>query len=567
MTVDEDDKFAEVLVRNGVLTPEQLSDVHKLRKHRDEPLARLLIQEGLASTRDVFTALADYLNLPFIELQDYDIDPEVINIVPRDLAYRYRVCPVFKIENNLTLAMSNPGDVEAIDAVRRESGLEIEPAISLESDILAALEAHYGGAETLDASFDEVIQHIEDEKAQQQEPTSADKLKQLSAEAPVVKLVNLIITQAILERASDIHIEPEERSLRVRYRIDGVLHEALSPPKHLQAAIISRIKILSDLDIAESRVPQDGRFQVSLHGREIDLRVSTLPTVFGENVVLRILDKSHLLFGLEDLGLRDQSLQHFRRVLSSPYGIFLVSGPTGSGKTTTLYAALQSINSPEKNIVTVEDPVEYRLKMVRQSQVNPKAGLSFASGLRAILRQDPDVIMVGEIRDRETARVAVEAALTGHLVLSTIHTNDAPGGLTRLTEMGVEPFLTASAATAVVAQRLVRRICEPCKTPYEPSPALLNDLGTGGTNPDRPFYRGSGCSTCRHTGYRGRTGLYEIMLIDDEIRRLILARASTEQIRHMALKHGMQSLRHDGLNKALDGITTLEEVYRVTNPD
>ncbi|RMD85832.1 MAG: type II/IV secretion system protein, partial [Calditrichaeota bacterium] len=413
---------------------------------------------------------------------------------------------------------------------------------------------------------DEVIQNIEEEKPDEEEQTSAEKLKQLSAEAPVVKLVNLIIAQAILDKASDIHIEPEEKSLRVRYRIDGILHEAFNPPKHLQAAIISRIKILSDLDIAESRVPQDGRFQVSLNGREVDLRVSTLPTVHGENVVLRILDKSSLMIDLEELGFSEDSLKQFKSLLASSYGIILVSGPTGSGKTTTLYSALQSINTPDKNIVTIEDPVEYRLKMIRQSQVNVKAGLTFASGLRAILRQDPDIVMVGEIRDSETAKIAVEAALTGHLVLSTIHTNDAPGGLTRLTEMGVEPFLTASATVGVVAQRLVRRICENCKEPYKPSPAILEELGIS-QEKERRFYRGVGCEECKNTGYKGRMGIYEIMSMDETLRELTLKQASSDQIKKVAIQHGMRTLRQDGLFKAIQGITTLEEVIRVTNVD
>jgi type II secretory ATPase GspE/PulE/Tfp pilus assembly ATPase PilB-like protein len=391
----------------------------------------------------------------------------------------------------------------------------------------------------------------------------------MSAETPVVKLVNLIISQAIQEKASDIHIEPEEKSLMVRFRIDGILYESLNPPKALQAAIISRIKILADLDIAESRIPQDGRYQVSLNGREIDLRVSTLPTVYGENVVLRILDKGSLALDLTKLGFEHDAFRQFREMLASSYGVILVSGPTGSGKTTTLYSALQSINTADKNIITVEDPVEYRLRRIRQSQVNVKAGLTFAAGLRSILRQDPDIIMVGEIRDHETAQIAVESALTGHLVLSTIHTNDAPGGLTRLTEMGVEPFLTASATVGIMAQRLVRRLCDNCKQAYTPKPAILKKLGLdhGGAQKQRVFYQGAGCQKCKNSGYKGRQGIYELMQLNQEIRELTLKNASSDQIKRAAYNNGMRSLRRDGLIKALKGITSLEEVFRVTNLD
>jgi type IV pilus assembly protein PilB len=564
---EEDKKFGELLVKKGIITPEQLVEALRFKKLHDEELIQILMQKGFANSKDLFVCLADHHNIPFIELHDYAIDPEVLKIVPKELAYKCKVFPLFKIENNLMVTMINPGDVNVIDTLHRETGYDIEPAVSLESDILDALETHYGIPKNFDYSYDEVIETLEAEKPKDEETTSAEKLKQLSAEAPVVKLVNLIITQAILDRASDIHLEPEDKNLRVRYRIDGILHEALSPPKHLQAAIISRIKILAELDIAESRIPQDGRFQISLGGREIDLRVSTLPTVYGENVVLRILDKSGLMLNLEDLGFAEGLLKQFKVMLSSSYGIILVSGPTGSGKTTTLYSALQSINTIDKNIITIEDPVEYRLNLIRQSQVNIKSGLTFATGLRSILRQDPDVIMVGEIRDSETAKIAVESALTGHLVLSTIHTNDAPGGLTRLTEMGVEPFLTGSATIGILAQRLVRKICDQCKKSYRPNPAIFEEIGYRLTKTDPVFYRGEGCKSCKNTGYKGRMGIYEIMTVNDAIRELTLKNASTDQIKKAAIKNGMRSLRQDGLLKAIKGITTLEEVFRVTNVD
>ncbi len=568
MITDEDRKFGEFLVDRGVVSPSQLVEALRFKKHQDLELTQILLNKGLASDRSVFNCLAEYLNIPFIELRDYDIDTRVLELVPKEIALRYKVFPVFKIENSLTIAMLNPGDVHVIDTLRRETGYEIEPAVSIERDILEAIHRHYETSESFDSSLDEVIQNIQRQKPQEDEKEkAAERLKRLSAETPVVKLVNLIISQAIVDRASDIHIEPDENSLQVRYRIDGILHENLSPPKHLQAAIISRIKILAELDIAESRVPQDGRFQVSLNGREVDIRVSTLPTVYGENVVLRILDKSSLMMNLEDLGFQELALQQLKSLLSSSYGIILVSGPTGSGKTTTLYSALQSLNTPEKNIITIEDPVEYRLKRIRQAQVNAKAGLTFAAGLRAVLRQDPDIIMVGEIRDSETARIAVESALTGHLVLSTIHTNDAAGGLTRLTEMGVEPFLTASATVGIVAQRLVRKLCHECKKPYRPNPALLKSLNLSADVKETTLYRGVGCFNCRNTGYKGRVGIYEIMVVDDEIREMILQNASASQIKKVALRNGMRSLRQDGVSRVLKGVTSLEEVLRVTNSD
>ncbi len=569
MIKEEDKKFGELLITNNIITPAQLVEVLKYKKSNDEELTQILINKNIASSKEVHLCLADFLNLPFIELQDYSVDPEVLEIVPKDLAFNYKVFAVFKIENSLTVAMANPGNVHIIDLLHRETGYEIEPAVSLENDIQSALEEHYGITEVNDSAFEEVIESIEIDKPKEEEITSSEKLKQASADAPVVKLVNLIILQGIRDHASDIHIEPEEKSLQIRYRIDGILHESLSPPKHLQSAIISRIKILAKLDIAESRTPQDGRFQVSINSRDIDLRVSTLPTVYGENVVLRILDKSSALFNLEELGLDASTLSKFRDMLDSSFGIVLASGPTGSGKTTTLYTALHTINTPTKNIITIEDPVEYRLFRVRQSQVNVKAGLTFASGLRSILRQDPDIIMVGEIRDPETAKIAVESALTGHLVLSTIHTNDAPGGLTRLTDMGVEPFLISSATIGVIAQRLLRKLCENCRKPYKPNSSLLSKLNLP-QNLDVnkiTFFRGEGCPACKNTGYKGRKGIYEIMILNEEIRTLTYKNASADLIKKAAIKNGMRSLRQDGLIKALKGITSLEEVFRVTNAD
>ncbi len=565
MITEEDKKFGYFLVKKNVITPEQLAEALKSKKYNDEELIQILVYRGFANVNDIYTYLAEFLNLPFIELRDYIVELDVLELIPKELAFRYKVLPIFKIENSLTVAMVDPGDIQVMDVLRRETGLEIEAAISREADIQGALANYYGDSKGMDTSFDEVIQDMKSEGPK--EDTSAERLKKLSAETPVVKLVNLIISQAILEHASDIHIEPEEKSLQVRYRVDGVLHESLSPPKQLQPAIISRVKILADLDIAESRIPQDGRFQVSLNGREIDFRVSTLPTVNGENVVLRILDKSGLMLSLNDLGLEQNSFARLKEMISSSYGVMLVSGPTGSGKTTTLYSVLHSLNKPDKKIVTVEDPVEYRLKGIRQSQVNVKAGLTFAAGLRSILRQDPDIIMVGEIRDTETARIAIESALTGHLVLSTIHTNDAPGGLTRLTEMGIEPFLSASATIGIVAQRLVRRLCENCKKAYKPNDSLLSQLELPESTDVKniEFCQPEGCSHCKDNGYKGRLGIYEVLQIDESIRKLTLKHASTDEIKRMAIQNGMRNLRQDGLLKAMQGVTSIEEVFRITN--
>lgn len=565
MISTEDRKFGQLLVDRGIVTPEQLAEVLKYKSRHGGEITQILINRGFAASKAAYNCLADHLNIPFVELSHYQIDPNVLELLPKELATKYKVLPVFRIENSLTITMVNPGDVQVIDTLHRETGYEIEPAVSPESEISDAIRSYYDSDENLDSSFDEVIQHLEREQPRVEEKTSAERLKKLSAETPVVKLVDLIIAQAIMDRASDIHIEPEEDCVQVRYRIDGILHENISPPKHLQAAVISRIKILAELDIAETRVPQDGRFPVTLNGRTVDLRISTLPTVYGENVVMRILDKDGLMPDLKDLGFVDGDFERLKTALESSYGVIMVSGPTGSGKTTTLYSALDSINSPEKKIVTIEDPVEYRLKRIRQCQVNLKSGLTFAAGLRSILRQDPDVVMIGEIRDTETAKIAVEAALTGHLVLSTIHTNDAPGSITRLTEMGIEPFLTSSATVAVIAQRLLRSLCDHCKESYEPSRAVLDGFEIENSTP--VFYRGQGCQNCRWTGYWGRIGIYEIMLLDEPIRKMILENASATDLKRAAMRGGMRTLRQNALRRAREGVTSLEEVLRVTNND
>ncbi len=565
MVSEEDKRFANFLHTRGVITARQAEEALSQKTRLHDDLSAILIRNGFADTKEVCLGLADYLNVPFIDLNDYSFDPAVIDLLSSELARRHKVFPVFRIENTLTITMANPGDVQVIDIIHRETGYEIEPSVSPESEILRAIEANYNAGRDIIDTFDEVIEHAERQQPKKQKKTSLQKLKEMSAATPAVRLVDLIIAQAVTDRASDIHIEPEQARVRVRYRIDGILHEALAPPKNLQAAMISRIKILSELDIAETRVPQDGRFQVNIHDRDIDLRVSTLPTVYGENVVMRILDKGSLMLDLTDLGMSAVALSSLKDILGNSYGIVLVSGPTGSGKTTTLYSALNALNTPEKKIVTVEDPVEYRMDGIRQCQVNVKAGFTFGAGLRSILRQDPDIIMVGEIRDFETAKIAVEAALTGHLVLSTIHTNDAPGCLTRLTEMGIEPFLSASATVGVVAQRLVKKICNDCKEEVAGRPALLEKLGL--PMKETAFCRGNGCRHCKDTGYRGRSGIYEILVLNEPVRNLVLEHASSTAIRQQALQDGLISLRQDAVRNALDGVTSLEEVFRVTNPD
>jgi type II secretory ATPase GspE/PulE/Tfp pilus assembly ATPase PilB-like protein len=451
--------------------------------------------------------------------------------------------------------MADPLNVHAIDEARRKAGCEVDTAVATERQIKNAIELYYG----ISGTFDEIVQEIESGDLK-----VAIKPGDTVAEAPIIRLVNIIITQAIHENASDIHIEPDENKLRIRYRIDGLLVEAKAPPKNLQAAISSRIKVMAHMDIAETRIPQDGSFQMTIDDREIEFRISSFPTIYGENIVIRILDQSKNVLGLEELGFSPALIERYKGMLNSPYGIILVTGPTGSGKTTTLYASLSAVNTIERNIITIEDPVEYRLNFVRQTQINVKAGLTFASGLRSILRQDPDIIMVGEMRDLETAEIAFQSALTGHLVFSTLHTNDAASALVRLLHLGIEPFLIASSTVGVIAQRLVRTICQNCKVSYAPDAATLRSYHLDETK-SYQFYSGKGCKICRNSGYKGRIGIYELMSIDDSMRQLILQNASALEIRELARKQqGMRLLREEGFALASAGMTTLEEVSRLT---
>ncbi len=556
--------LGESLVEEGILTIEQFRQVQEEERRSGQRFRKALVKLGFMEEEDLVEFLSGRLGIPRIELTNYLIDPKVVELVPETLARKYELLPVLKIGNRLTCAMVDPWNIFAIDEIRITTGLLVEPAVATEGEIQRALEEHYGAKGTLE----EIIQSIGEARlgVKEGKELGLKELEGIVKEPIVIKLVNLMILQALREGASDIHIEPERDTLKTRFRVDGVLHEVASPPKHLQSAIISRIKILANLDIAERRIPQDGRFNLKMEGKEIDIRVSCFPTIYGENVVLRLLDVSSALLVLPQLGFSKEILSRYEKLVLRPHGIILVTGPTGSGKTTTLYATLDKINSADKNIITIEDPVEYRLPGVRQTQVNPKVGLTFANGLRSILRQDPDVIMVGEIRDRETAEIAIQAALTGHLVLSTLHTNDAPGAVTRLLDMGVEPFLISSSVIGILAQRLVRTLCQGCQEEYVPSKEVLEDIGLGAKESVK-FYRGKGCSKCRQTGYKGRIGIFELMIPDEKTRRLTLAKASLGEIRKEVYASGMTALKKNGTRKIREGVTSVEEVLRVTEED
>lgn len=547
--------LGEMLIDSGIITRDDLQHALEYQKANGVRLGKALIDMGYVTQEAINETLGKQMGIPYVNLDTYVIDRKVMDGIPENLARKYKIFPLFLIGSTLTIAMADPLNVHAIDEVRQRSGYDIDAAIATEQQIENAVDLYYG----VSGSFDTIVDEIIDSDLKDTDEAAAQ-----SEEAPIIRLVNVIIHQAIHENASDIHIEPDETKLRIRYRIDGILNEAKSPPKRLQAALISRIKVMSQLDIAENRVPQDGRLKMTVDDREVEFRVSTFPTIYGENIVIRILDQSKTILNLKDLGFPGTMLERYMEMLQAPYGIILVTGPTGSGKTTTLYASLNAVNSIEKNIITIEDPVEYRLSLIRQTQINPRAGLTFAAGLRSILRQDPDVVMVGEMRDFETAEIAFQAALTGHLVFSTLHTNDAAGALARLLHFGIEPFLVASSTVGVIAQRLVRRLCQSCKAPYKPSDEEIITCGLQQSE-DITFYKPRGCKSCRNTGYRGRTGLYEVLKVDDAMRNLILKHASVSEIRdHARRNQSMELLREAGIKKVVQGITTLDEVNRLT---
>jgi type IV pilus assembly protein PilB len=538
----------EILIERG-----QLESAKQEAKDTGKPLKDILIESGFISKEHTHLLLGIELGVKTIDLSNVIIEPEVANILSETTVRRLKVIPLFKEGETLAVAMADPTDINVIDELHRETGFTIEPVLASEMDISRAIDQIYGTANTI---YD-IVKSIDEKKLLSS--------KEAGEEAPIIKLTNLLIVQAVRDRASDIHVEPEEKMLRVRYRVDGVLHRISSLPKFLQLPVVSRIKIMSDLDIAERRLPQDGRIKMDVGNKSIDLRVSIQPTLHGENVVMRILDKASIMIGIENLGLAERDFETFVELIHKPYGMLLVTGPTGSGKTTTLYSALNRLNTEDKNIMTMEDPIEYQLPLVRQTQVNPQIGLTFASGLRAILRQDPDIIMVGEIRDLETAEIAIHSALTGHLVFSTLHTNDAPGAFARLIDMGAEPFLVSSSVIGVVAQRLVRVICERCKQPYKPNKSLLQEMGFEKYySEDLRFYKGKGCNLCKGTGYRGRLGIFSLLKVTPSVQELVLKKASSQVIDTQARKEGMRTLRDDCFEKVMNGITTIEEMFRVT---
>jgi type IV pilus assembly protein PilB len=566
--------FGDFLVGAGVISPDQFKKAIQEQKQKGEKLEQTIIRLKYAEEEPVFRSLADYFNIPYVDLDTYIIDEEITKIIPEEMAKRHMLIPLFKIADTLTVAISDPLNIPAMDEVRNKAKTDLELVVSTEEKIKKAIDRHYRVSGTI---LETTLRQFAKENSGgvSLEPADYRKTYDLSGrepligikeDAPAASLFDLVMIQAIKDRASDIHLEPDGKALRIRLRIDGFLYEFLTLPKQIHLPLTSRIKVLAEMDIAETRLPQDGNFNVRLDNRSFELRVSTFPTIYGENVVLRILDQTSSLMKLEDLGFTEDMLLRYKQLLRSPNGIILVTGPTGSGKTTTLYASLNMINSHEKNIITIEDPVEYRLALIRQTQVNLKAGITFATGLRSILRQDPDVVMVGEIRDLETADIAVQAALTGHLVISTLHTNDAPEAITRLKDIGVEPYLISSSVIGVLAQRLIRAICPKCKVSYQADQSVLAKLSLDFPKLKEPLtlYRGKGCKNCKQSGYWGRTGIFEFLIVDERIKQLITEKASAQIIRETARRTtGMLSLRKDGINKVFKGITTLEEVDRV----
>jgi len=538
-----------LLLEEGIVTQEALDRGLEIHNEVGLPLARVLVDEHLVDERDLVRVLARSIGLDFVDLREVTVDPAAASLIAESLASRYAAIPIGFEEDRLVVAMADPANVLAID-----DGREVIPKVATRSDVDEAIQR----MAALDTSVSDLAELAAEDSVEAQNLSALDAV---ADEAPVVKLVNMLITRASADRASDIHIEPTERDLRVRFRIDGVLHEIMRTPRSITNAVVSRLKIMADIDIAERRRPQDGRISLRVSGRQLDLRVSTLPTIYGEKVVMRLLDTATALLELEDLGFSPYTLKGFAASYEKPYGTILVVGPTGSGKSTTLYATLNVLNKPETNIITVEDPVEYRLPGVNQVQVNRKAGLTFASGLRSFLRQDPDVMLVGEIRDTETASIAIESALTGHLVLSTLHTNDAPSSVSRLIEMGVEPFLVGSALDCVLAQRLARRLCDHCKDEYEPTEAILEQAGFA--EAPTTLQRAVGCKVCSNTGYRGRVAIHELMTVTEEIERLAVERVSTDVLKKAAIAAGMHTLRQDGMAKVAAGVTSLEEILRV----
>jgi type IV pilus assembly protein PilB len=565
------ERIADVLIEDGLLLPNQLEEAVAIQKNEGGRLLKILTDKEFVTEQDMAFSMGRCLNTPPINLSKVRIPEEIMSLIPRDMATANKLVPIARLNGKLFVAMADPTNVLAVDDVKRRVQLEIVPMIATERSVSDALSGVHGGAnmsQVLRQVAEEAAQASESVEVQQakREEIDLDRLASDSEDAPVIKIVNLILAQAVKEKASDIHIEPFMNTLKLRYRVDGELIQAESPPKALQLAITSRIKILAGLNIAERRIPQDGRFRIKVMGKEVDLRISILPTAHGEKIVIRILDKSSLTASIDQMGLDTSTLEKFRKAIDAPHGMILVTGPTGSGKTTTLYSVLHELNGPQYNIVTVEDPIEYELVGINQVAVRADIGLDFASALRSILRQDPDIVMVGEIRDNETADIAVKAALTGHQVLSTLHTNDAAGAITRLDDMGIEPFLISSSILMTCAQRLIRRVCTNCREEFVPEPEMFEKLGFKPSK-ETVFFHGTGCDRCKGRGYLGRAAVIEALPVSEAVRRLIVKRASATVIKNQAMTEGMKTLRMIGIEKAMEGITTLEEVWRVTSED
>jgi type IV pilus assembly protein PilB len=571
-------KLGEILIKENLITPDQLKQALDHQKANGGRLGNSLVKLGFLNDDEVTAVLSRQYGVPSINLAYFEVDPSVTKLIPMDTATKYQVLPLSRVGSSLTLAMVDPTNVFAMDDIKFMTGFNIEPVVASEAAITEAIKKHYGSAEDQERKkeLEDIVNFIDEGQAESLELEADEdgtlnlaQMEKAAEEAPVIKLVNYILTDAVKRGASDIHMEPYEKEYRVRYRIDGVLQTVMTPPFKLRDAIISRVKIMSKLDISEKRLPQDGRIMIKMmkegKKKQLDFRVSVLPTLHGEKVVMRLLDKENLRLDMTKLGFEQESLDKFTKAIFKPYGMVLVTGPTGSGKTNTLYSSISQLNKPDTNIVTAEDPVEFQLYGINQVQMKEQIGLNFAAALRSFLRQDPNIILVGEIRDFETAEIAIKAALTGHLVLSTLHTNDAPSTISRLMNMGIEPFLVATSVHMIVAQRLVRRICSDCKVPEDISPQLLIDAGyTPEEAKTVKVYKGTGCATCGNKGYKGRCGLYEVLEITDELRELILVGASALELRKKAIEQGMISLRKSGLIKAKLGQTTLEEVFRET---
>jgi type IV pilus assembly protein PilB len=566
-------KLGWMLVNANIVTEAQLQETLEYQKKNGGKLGFNLVKLGFCTEEDITQFLSQQYSVPSVNLRHFEIDDEVAKLIPAEVAQKYLIMPLSRTGANLTLAMVDPTNVFAMDDIKFMTGYNVEPVVASEMSIKEAIEKHYGSSHALELKkvMDEMAASASDELEVLDEDEELDlrTLEQASEDAPVVKLVNIILTDSIKRGASDIHLEPYEKDFRVRFRIDGVLYEIMHPPIKLRDAILSRLKIMAKLDISEKRLPQDGRIKIKMKlagkNREMDFRVSVLPTLYGEKIVLRLLDKENLVLDMRRLGFEEESLEAFERAIFRPYGMVLVTGPTGSGKTNTLYSAIATVNTPETNIITAEDPVEFNLHGINQVQVKENIGLTFAASLRSFLRQDPNIVLVGEIRDFETAEIAVKAALTGHLVLSTLHTNDAPSTINRLMNMGIEPFLVSTSVHLICAQRLVRRICRECKEVFSMPAQAMQDIGFAPEDIGRiKLFKGAGCQTCNNTGYKGRVGLYEVMEITDGLRELILCGASSLELKKKAEDDGMINLRQSGLRKIKDGTTTVEEVVRET---